>query len=188
MPTTTLDQLRNRFIKGFKRIQMNTTPGDATFLRILVESSRATRGLEIGTATGYGAILMGLGFEKNGGKLISIDPDPRMVNTACRNISKMELQETVSVLEGEALEIIRTLKGKFDFVFIDAIKEDYLKYLRAIEPKLKPGSIIVADNVIQHAKRMSDFLNAVLNDPRYHTVIIRASEEKGDGMTVSYRL
>jgi predicted O-methyltransferase YrrM len=187
MPTAKLEHFRRRFIEIFKRITMNTTPGDATFLRILVESSKAKRGLEIGTATGYGAILMGLGFERNGGRLISIDPDPKMVKTARNNIQKVELQETVSIIEGEALAVIPTLKGKFDFVFIDAIKEDYLNYLRVLEPKLKPGSIIVADNVIMHAKRMGDFLDVVRNQPNYRTVVIRASEEKGDGMTVSYK-
>jgi predicted O-methyltransferase YrrM len=186
MPTT-LDQLRKRFIKNFKRIEMNTTPGDAAFLRILVESSKAKRGLEIGTATGYGAIHMGLGFEKNSGTLLSIDPNPQMLKTARSNISKVKLDETVSFIEGDALAVIPTLKGKFDFVFIDAIKEDYLKYLRLIEPKLKPGSLVVADNVIQFEKKMRDFLEAVQNDPNYLTVIIRSSTEKDDGMAVCYR-
>jgi predicted O-methyltransferase YrrM len=188
MPPAKLDSLRSRFIKKFKRIGMNTTPGDATLLRILVESSKAKRGLEIGTATGYGAILMGLGFERNGGKLVSIDPDPKMVKTARNNIQKMNLQETVSIVEGSALEVIPTLRGKFDFVFIDAIKAEYLKYLRTIEPKLKPGSVIVADNVIQFEKETKDFLDFVQNDPNYRTAIIRASLEKNDGMSVSYRL
>ena len=188
MPTSKLDQLRDRFIENFKRIEMNTTRGDATFLRIMIESTRAKRGLEIGTATGYGAIQMGFGFEKNGGKLISIDPDPQMVKTARNNIIKVKLHETVSFIEGDALAVMPTLKGKFDFVFIDAIKEDYLKYLRAIEPKLKLGSVIVADNVIRFSNKMKDFLDTVLNDPNYRTVVIRASEEKGDGMTVSYRI
>ena len=51
-----------------------------------------------------------------------------------------------------------------------------------------PGSVIVADNVIQHAERMPKYLRAVLSSPRYHTVIVRASEEKNDGMAVSYKI
>ena len=77
-----LDRFRNDFIDDFRRIAMNTTPGDARFLRILIESSRATSGLEIGVATGYGAIVMGLGFERNKGHLTSIDIDAEMVATA----------------------------------------------------------------------------------------------------------
>ena len=187
-PTAKLQQFRDDFIKTFQRIGLNTTPGDAAFLRIMVESSRAKRGVEVGTATGYGAILMGLGFERNGGHLTSIDIDPKMVATARGNVEKMQLQKTVTVVEGDALKVLPTLEGEFDFVFIDAVKKDYFKYFKALEPKLKPGAVIVADNVIKSAKAMPDFLDAVQNDPNYHTVIIRASEEKGDGMAVIYKL
>jgi len=183
-----LPQFRAEYIKNFKRIGLNTTPGDAAFLRIMVESSGAKRGLEIGTATGYGALLMGLGFERNGGQLITVDIDPKMVAIAREHIEKMQLPRVVTVVEGDALKVIPKLEGQFDFVFIDAVKRDYLKYLRAIEPKLKPGAVIVADNVIKSAREMADFLEAVQNDPNYHTVIIRASEEKGDGMAVSCKL
>ena len=182
-----LNQFRNDFVKNFHRIGMNTTPGDAQFLRILIESSRAKNGLEIGVATGYGAIVMGLGFERNKGHLTSIDIDAEMVATARANIRKMELHKTVTVVKGAALKVIPRLEGPFDFVFIDAWKEEYLGYLRAVEPKLKPRAIIVADNVIQFADKMQDFLNAVQGNPKNHSVIVRASKEKHDGMIVIYR-
>ena len=187
-PTPKLQRQRERFLRGFKRIGLNTTPGDAAFLRFIVESSKATRGLEIGTATGHGAMLMGLAFERNKGHLTAIEIDADMVEAARANLAKMQLEKVVTVIEGDALAVIPTLKGRFDFVFIDAVKEDYLKYLKAIEPKLMPGSVIVADNVIQHAERMPKYLRAVLSSPRYHTVIVRASEEKNDGMAVSYKI
>ena len=182
-----LCRLRNDFIRSFPRIEKNTTPGDAQFLRILVESSRAKRGLEIGVATGYGALVMGLGFERNGGHLTSVDNDGEMVKAARANLRKVQLQKVVTVVKGSALKVIPKLDGPLDFVFIDAAKTEYLDYLRAVEPKLKSRAVIVADNVIQFADEMRDFLDAVQNDPRYRTVIIRASEEKRDGMAVIYR-
>ena len=182
-----LQKVRNDFIGNFHRIGMNTTPGDAQFLRILIESSRARNGLEIGTATGYGAIVMGLGFERNKGHLTSIDIDTEMVATARANIRKMKLNETVTVVKGAALKVISKLDGPFDFVFIDAWKAEYLAYLQAVEPKLRARAIIVADNVIQFADEMQDFLDAVRSDPKYQSVIIRASEEKHDGMVVIYK-
>jgi predicted O-methyltransferase YrrM len=185
--TADLQQFRTDFIQNFQRIEFNATPGDARLLRILIESSKLKNGLEIGVATGYGAIVMGLGFERNGGHLTSVDSDGEMVKTARANIRKMRLQEVVTVVKGVALKTIPQLDGPFDFVFIDAAKEEYLGYLRAVEPKLKARAVIVADNVIQCADRMPDFLEAVQNDPRYQTVIIRASEEKGDGMMVIYK-
>jgi caffeoyl-CoA O-methyltransferase len=182
-----LQQFRNDFIKNFHRIGMNSTPDDAQFLRILIESSRARNGLEIGVATGYGAIVMGLGFERNKGHLTSIDIDAEMVSTARANIRKMELRKTVTVVKGAALKVIPKLDGHFDFVFIDALKEEYLGCLRAVEPKLKPRAIIVADNVIQFADEMRDFLDAVRSNPKYQSVVIRASKEKHDGMMVICR-
>jgi caffeoyl-CoA O-methyltransferase len=182
-----LDHLRNDFIKNFDRIEYNSTPGDAQFLRILIESSRAKSGLEIGVATGYGAIVMGLGFERNKGHLTGIDMDAKMVTAARANIKKMDLQETVTVMKGAALKVIPKLDSSFDFVFIDALKKEYLQYFLAVEPKLKPKAIVVADNVIQHAESMQDFLDFIQTNPKYHSVIIRASDEKQDGMMVISR-
>ena len=182
-----LERFRNDFIKNFKRIGLNTTPGDAGLLRILIESSRAKRGLEIGVATGYGAMVMGLGFERNGGRLTSVDVDGEMVKTARANIKRMQLQDVVTVVKGSALKMIPKLEGPWDFVFIDAAKDQYLDYLRAVEPKLTARAVVVADNVIQCADAMPDFLDAIQNDPKYQCVIIRASEEKGDGMAVISR-
>ena len=182
-----LQQFRADFIKGFPRIGMNSTPGDAQFLRILIESSKAKNGLEIGVATGYGAMVMGLGFERTGGHLTGIEIDAEMVKAARANIGKMQLQEVVTVVEGAALIVIPRLQGPFDFVFIDALKEEYLQYFRAVEPKLKAGAIVVADNVIKHADAMRDFLDAIQADPTYQTVVVQASDEKGDGMMVIFK-
>ncbi len=185
---TDLAAARVKLLKQFQRIPINTTPGDAMFLRIMVESTRAQRGIEVGTATGYGAILMGLGFEKTGGHLTTIDIDPDMVEKATANLRKMKLLKTVTVVEGDALDVLPKLEGEYDFLFIDAAKQDYLKYFKAIESKMKPGSVIVADNVIRFAAAMPDFLDYVQKNPNYHTVIIKASEMKNDGMAVIYKV
>jgi predicted O-methyltransferase YrrM len=188
IPSAGKQDSRGEFIKSFKRIGLNTTPGDAMLLRIMIESSKAKRGVEVGTATGYGAIVMGMGFERNGGQLTSVDIDPKMVKTARDNIQKMGLEKVVTVVEGDALKVLPKLEGEYDFVFIDALKRDYLKYLKALEPKLKPGAVIVADNVIKSEREMKDYLDYVQTSPNYHTVIIMASQEKSDGMAVSYKL
>ncbi|NLX96683.1 MAG: methyltransferase domain-containing protein [Rhodopirellula sp.] len=186
--TGDLDAARRDFVEQFDRIGLNSAPGDAALLRILVESSRAKRGVEVGTATGYGAILMGLGFERTGGKLITVDIDAKMVAAARENLAKMGLSEVVSVVEGDALEVLPKLEGPFDFVYIDAVKRDYLKYFRALEPKLAPGAVVVADNVIRSAAEMRDFLEAIADDDDYLSTTIRASDIKRDGMLVIYKL
>jgi predicted O-methyltransferase YrrM len=184
----TSDEFRNRFIKNFRRTSLNTTVGDAMMLRILIESMKAKRGIEVGSATGFGAVNMGIGFERTGGHLYTLEIDPRMVNACRDNLKKVGLEKTVTCIEGDALKTLPTLEGKFDFVFIDALKRDYFKYLKLIEPKLKPGAVIVGDNVIRSAGAMKDFLDYIQQSPDYDTVIIRASMEKNDGMSVSYKI
>ncbi len=182
------DEFRERFVKNFQRTSLNTTIGDAMMLRILAESARAKRGIEVGSATGFGAINMGIAFERNGGHLYTLEIDPQMVKACRENLKKVGLEKTVTCIEGDALKTLPTLEGKFDFVFIDAVKRDYLKYFKIIEPKLKPGAVIVADNVIRSAGAMEDFLRYIQESPKYDTVIIRASMEKKDGMSVSYKI
>lgn len=186
--TNDLDAQRKAFVESFERIGLNSAPGDAAMLRILVESTRAKRGIEVGTATGYGAILMGIGFERTGGELITVDIDPKMVTTARENLEKAGLDDIVTVIEGDALKVLPELKGQFDFVYIDAVKSDYLKYFQALEPKLSPGAVIVADNVIRSAKAMPDFLEAIAKSPNYISNTIRSDETKRDGMMVIYKV
>jgi predicted O-methyltransferase YrrM len=182
------DEFRERLIINFQRGPLNTTIGDAMMLRILVEGTRAKRGIEVGSANGFGAINMGIAFERTGGHLYTLEIDPQRVKECRENLKKVGLEKTVTCIEGDALKILPTLEGKFDFVFIDAVKQDYFKYFKIIEPKLKPGAVIVGDNVIRSARAMKDFLDYIQKSPNYDTVIIRASMEKNDGMSVSYKI
>ncbi|NLZ06536.1 MAG: hypothetical protein GXY19_15335 [Phycisphaerae bacterium] len=182
------DEFRRQFIDNFRRTGLNTAPGDAMMLRILVEASGAKRGVEVGAASGYGAINMGIAFERTGGHLWTLEIDPRMVRQTRENIAKMGLEQTVTCIEGDALETLHEIEGPIDFVFIDAVKSDYLKYLRIIEPKLAKGAVVVGDNVIQSARVMKDFLDYLQTSLDYDTVIIRSSMDKNDGMSISYKI
>jgi caffeoyl-CoA O-methyltransferase len=181
-------EFRKQFIDSFHRTSLNTTPGDAMMLRILVESAGAQRGVEVGTASGFGAINMGIAFERTGGHLWTHDIDPKAVRETQENLKKVGLENVVTCVEGDALQTLHKIEGPIDFVFIDALKRDYFKYLKILEPKLKVGAVVVADNVIQSARAMKDFLDYIQNSPDYDTVIIRCSLEKNDGMSVSYKI
>ena len=181
-------EFRRQFLESFHRTSLNTTPGDAMMLRILVESSGAKRGVEVGSASGFGAINMGIAFERTGGHLWTHDINPAAIKETRENLAKVGLENVVTAVEGDALKTLPNIEGPIDFVFIDALKRDYLKYLKILEPKLKVGAVVVADNVIQSAREMKDFLDYVQTSPDYDTVTIRASMEKNDGMTVSYKI
>jgi predicted O-methyltransferase YrrM len=181
-------EYREKFIQEFPRGPLNTTPGDAMMLRILVESMKAQRGVEVGSANGFGAINMGIAFERTGGHLYTLEINPQMVRECRDNLKQVGLENIVTCIEGDALKTLETIEGPIDFVFIDAVKRDYLRYLQLLEPKLKPGAVIVADNVIRSKRAMKDFLNYINTSPNYDTVEIRASMEKNDGMTISYKI
>jgi len=182
------DAFRKDFLEKFSRTGLNTTPPDAMMLRILVESSGAKRGVEVGAASGFGAMNMGIAFERTGGHLYSLEIDPRRVEVTRQNLQTLGLEKSVTVVEGDALKTMLSLTGEFDFVFLDALKPDYLKYLKLIEPRLKRGAVVVADNTILYERQMADYLTYVRTSPDYDTVTIRASDEKGDGMTISYKI
>jgi predicted O-methyltransferase YrrM len=179
---------RNKFLAEFQRRGLDTAPEDARFLRILVASSGAKRGVEVGSFKGFGAMHMGMAFERNGGHLFTLEIDPKTAEECRANLRKVGLEKTVTCITGDALKTLPTLEGEFDFVFIDAKKDDYFKYFKLIEPKLKPGALIVADNTIRSAKAMPDYLDYVFKSPDYDSVTIRASLIKKDGMTVTHKI
>ena len=182
------DTSRKQLLAEFVRKGLDTAPEDAQFLRILVEGAKARYGVEVGSYKGFGAIHMGMAFERNGGRLVTHEIDAKIADECRENLKKAGLGGTVTVVTGDALQTLPRLESGIDFVFIDARKEDYLKYLKILEPKLKPGALIVADNSIKSAKAMQDYLDYVTKSPDYDSVTIRASMLKGDGMTVTCKL
>lgn len=179
---------RLEFLRNWRHHGLDTTPDDAALLRVLAAAVKAKRGVEVGSFKGFGAINMGMGFEHTGGHLFTHEIDPGIAEECRENLRKVGLEKVVTVVTGDALKTMPALEGEIDFVFIDAKKDDYLKYLKILEPKLKPGALIVADNTIRSARAMKDFLDYIRESPDYDSVTIRASMEKNDGMTVICKL
>ncbi len=187
-PAGATPESRKAFLDAFPWTEMCTTAEDAMMLRILIESRGAKHAVEVGGNVGYGAINMGIGLERTGGHLHSVEIDPENVRTARKNLEAVGLDKTVTVIEGDALKVLSTLDAGIDFVFIDALKRDYIKYFRSLEPKLVQGATFVADNVIVSARQMADFLQYVQSSPDYDSVVIRASMHKHDGMLIGFKI
>jgi predicted O-methyltransferase YrrM len=151
--------------------------------------------LEIGTLHGYSAILMGNLLPDDGGKLITIEIDRDLANIAIKNIEKAGLSCKIKVICDDAINVIPTLGGyKFDLIFLDAIKTQYLNYLKLLEGKnlLKEESIVVADNVILYESEMKDYLEYVRNSGYYRSQITKTTLEFNknveDALEISFRL
>jgi predicted O-methyltransferase YrrM len=158
---------------------------DGRFLRLLVASTRARSILEIGGASGYSGIWLGLGARETGGRVVSIEYDPVRAKEGAANISRAGLADVVQAIHGDAFAETPKLTGTFDLVFLDAWKPDYLKFFQMVSPRLAPGGLFVAHNVVNKKDDMQPFLDAIQADPRFFTTIVSPSSE---GMSVSYRV
>ena len=155
--------------------------------QILVEAIRKNkpkRILEVGTFIGYSTILMAKELEGNA-HIITIEIDTNEAELARENIRKADVRPNIDVITGDAVEVIPRLTGKFDMVFMDAEKTEYMRYLQLAEPKLHRGSIIVADNARTHADEMKDYLNHVRCSGKYGSKYVLVDE---DGLEISIKL
>jgi predicted O-methyltransferase YrrM len=132
-------------------------------IRRLIDRHRPTRAVEIGSLLGYSAILIA-GALPPAGRLLCIEANEYLAKFVKSNVDAAGLGRKVRVVVGDALRAIPLLPGRFDFVLIDARKEDYLDYLRQIEPKLVPGAVVVADNTGVFRRDVTPYLQYV-RDP-----------------------
>ena len=130
-------------------------------LQSLVFIHRPKQLLEIGTSNGYSAILMAEVASQYGGHITTIEYFEKRIELAQENITKAGLSDSISILQGDALEVLQTLEQRIDFAFIDANKKQYGKYLEHCLRLTNPGALIVADNTISHRNKLDDFFTAI---------------------------
>lgn len=156
---------------------------------------KPTKILEIGTAVGYSAICFSEYLQEDG-KIDTIERDIERVKEARENIKKAEVEEKINIYEGDAVEILPTLDDKYDVVFIDAAKGKYPFFLSQALRMIKPGGVIIADNVLYKGYVMSDYnkhkqrtavrnlreyIAEITNNENLETEIL----EVGDGLAIS---
>ena len=158
---------------------------DGRFLRVMAVASGARRALEIGGASGYSAIWIGLALRETGGHLTTIEFDPKRAAGAAANIRRAGLADIVTVVPGDAFREIPRVAGEFDFVFLDAWKRDYKRFLDLVFPRLRPRGLFLAHNVVNKEAEMRDFLMVIQDNPALVTTIVKPS---GEGMSVSVKV
>jgi predicted O-methyltransferase YrrM len=148
----------------------------------MAAACRSKRALEIGSASGYSAIWIGLGLRETGGRLVTIEYDPVRAREAADNVRRAGLSDIVQVVHGDAFKEIPRLPGTFDFVFLDAWKKDYKRFLDLVLPRLEGGGVFLAHNVVNKGKDMPDFLEAIERYPNLLTSIVTPA---GEGISIS---
>mgnify|MGYP003299129466 FL=1 len=171
-----------------------------SFLRVMLEISKPLNVLELGCAIGYSAILMSE-YLPEGGHITTIENYDKRIVEAKANIEMAGLSSKITLLEGDAMEVMKDLESeKYDFVFMDAAKAQYINFLPEVMRLLKPGAILIADNVLQDGdiiesrygvirrnrtihSRMREYMYEVKHMDELETTIVPI----GDGITMSVK-
>ena len=171
-----------------------------SFLKVLLQIKRPKRILEVGTAVGFSAILMCENTPEDT-HITTIEKYEKRIPQAKENFRLADVEERITFLEGDALEILKELKGSFDLIFMDAAKGQYIHFLPEVLRLLEKDGILVSDNVLQEGdiieshfaverrnrtiyKRMREYLYELKHEARLLTSIVPV----GDGAAVSVRV
>jgi predicted O-methyltransferase YrrM len=173
-----LDEQRGRWH------DLNVPESDGRQLHELVASNRYTRALEIGTSTGHSGIWIAWALAKTGGKLTTIEIDEGRYRQAVANFKRAGVADFIDARLADAHDLVARLDGPFDFVFIDADKDWYTNYAKAVIPKLKIGGCLTAHNVSARMGWRSitgDYYDYVKRLPFMETTV------SPGGLAVSYK-
>jgi caffeoyl-CoA O-methyltransferase len=167
---------------------MNVPTSDGQLLYDIIVKNNYKSALEIGTSTGHSGIWIAWALSKTGGKLITIDIDESRHNTALENFRKAGLSDYIDARLADAHQLVKELKGPFDFVFSDADKDWYKNYFIDVNPKLKVGGCFTAHNISDRGGRggyggQSEFLSYIRSLPNYVTTV----NSNGGGVSISYK-
>ena len=148
--------------------------------------------LEIGTYTGYGTLCLAEGLATNG-KIFTIDRNEELINIQNKYFEESGNRDKIVQLTGNAIDILMNLDENFDLIFIDADKENYIKYFEIVSKKLNPNGIIISDNVLwsgkvveesdndQETDTLKKFNKLLSKDERFETIILPLR----DGLSIS---
>lgn len=170
-----------------------------SFLKVMMLMNRPARVLEVGTAVGFSAILMSE-YLPEGSHITTIENYEKRIPIARNNFKRAGKEEQITLIEGDALEVMKTLEGPYDFIFMDAAKGQYIHWLPDVVRLLAPGGVLMSDNVLQEGelieshylverrnrtiyKRMREYLYELKHHPQLMTSIIPL----GDGVSLSVK-
>ena len=192
--TEILDQIEKEAIAAYVPIIRKEMQ---SFLKLLLAMQKPMRILEVGTAVGFSAILMAQ-YAPADCKIVTIENYEKRIPVAKENFKRAGKDEQITLLEGDAMQILATLSGEFDMIFMDAAKGQYINFMPDILRLLKSGGVLVSDNVLQDGdiieshyvverrnrtiyKRMREYMYELTHNEGLVTAVLPV----GDGITVS---
>ena len=154
-------------------------------INMFIKMMNIKNALEIGTSNGYSGLWISKALKQTGGRLTTIEYYEKRQSVAIENFKKCGVNDVVRPLQGSACDILESLdeNEKFDFVFIDANKREYIKYFELVKPHLTNKCLIIADNITSHAEKVQDFIDAIDKDDEFQYEIV----EVPGGILIAYR-
>lgn len=165
-------QQRLAWMQDHQTGMWNVSPREGLYLYNLILKHHLRHGLEIGTSNGYSGIWIASGMRSNHGHLLTLEINTDRADLAEDNFRAAGVEDYVTLQRGDALQEIPKLHGPFDFVFIDAAKTDYVRYLDMVLPLVPPGGVIVAHNVKDLVGELQDFIERVKTSPELKTSFV----------------
>lgn len=184
-----MDKKIDEVLKKIEKIEESQSFGSVShstgqFLHMLILATKAKQVLELGCSLGYSTIWMALAVKENSGHIYTTEIDKQRVHLAKEHFSKTKIKDTVTLYEKDIFEVLTDWnQGEIDFIFIDAKKEDYLKYYELALPLLKNRGLIVADDVGKFKEQVKPFLEKVNKD----IDIVSQFLDFGDGLMLIYK-
>jgi predicted O-methyltransferase YrrM len=150
-----IDQKVEKFLQKMKNRwqDWNVPEADGKILYEIIVKNKYKKAVEVGTSTGHSGIWIAWALSKTGGRLITMEIDEGRYRESLANFKEAGLSEYIDARLGDAHQLVKELPGAFDFVFIDADKDWYTNYAKALIPKLDPGGCLTAHNVWEPAAR-----------------------------------
>ena len=194
--TPFLNELEMEALKNYVQIIRRETQ---SLLKVLLQIKRPSRILEVGTAVGFSALLMHT-YGPEDCQITTIENYEKRIPIARENFRKAGAEKQITLLEGDAQEVLKTLKEPYDFIFMDAAKGQYIRFFPEILRLLEAGGLLVSDNVLQGGdiieshfaverrnrtiyKRMREYLSVLKNSEELETAILPL----GDGVAISVK-
>lgn len=191
-PPVPKDDAEKKILDALADMARHRTPGganvparDGRILRLLAESLGAKQVVEVGTSTGFSGVWLCLALRQTNGKLTTFEIDAGRAAEARRNFHKAGVAHLVTLVEGDAHEKLKEIKGPIDLVFLDADKTGYLDYLEKLLPLVRPGGLIVAHNMNEHHADPR-YVKAISSNPDLETVFLNL-QTSGIGVTMKKR-
>ena len=162
----------------------NPVPREAgAFMHALILATGAKRAVEIGTSYGYSGLWIASALAENGGRLTTIDHDPRKSESARTAFESAGVLGRIVLRTGSAVDVLEGLDGPIDFVLNDADKGNCIKYVDLLAEKLSDRAVVLTDNTLTHPKQLADFLAWIRGRPDFCSAHVPI----GNGMEMSVR-